>query len=394
MDGRKLRNGSSALLDLSLGERELFARRHADHQFHQVQARDAFRHRVLHLQAGVHLQEIEVLVLADDKLHRARALVFHSLGQLHGLLAHGLAGGFADEGAGRLFDHLLVAALDGALALVQVNDVAVAVAHHLDFDVARLLYKLLDEDAVVAKAVARLVLAGGKALERFLVVEGHAQALATTAGRGLDHHGIANALGDLHRLFGTGNRVVVAGNGVDLGLVGQLLGRNLVAHGRNGVRLGADEGNALVLAALGKGLVLAQEAIAGVHSLGTGLLAGLNDLVGQQIALAAGRGANAHGLVSQLDVAGFLVGVGIDSDGGNAHLAGGSNHPTRNFATVRNQDFCKHSIDSSGDGVACSSPLRGLRQALCRNVRCATVLLRLAMGQNATVGDQDFGEHV
>jgi hypothetical protein len=54
--------------------------------------------------------------------------------------------------------------------------------------------------------------------------------------------------------------------------------------------LGADEGNAFVFAALGKGFVLAQEAIARVHGLCAGLLAGGNDLVGQQVRLAAGRG--------------------------------------------------------------------------------------------------------
>ncbi len=43
------------------------------------------------------------------------------------------------KGDGRFFDHLLVAALDGALALVQVDHVAVAVAQDLDLDVARLL---------------------------------------------------------------------------------------------------------------------------------------------------------------------------------------------------------------------------------------------------------------
>jgi hypothetical protein len=50
-----------------------------------------------------------------------------------------------------------VAALDGAFALVQVHHIAVAVAQHLDLDVARLLHVLFDEHAVVAKAVARFV---------------------------------------------------------------------------------------------------------------------------------------------------------------------------------------------------------------------------------------------
>ena len=36
---------------------------------------------------------------------------------------------------------------------------------------------------------------------------------------------------------------------------------------------------------------------------------------------------------------GFLVGVGVHSDSLDAHLAGGSDDPTRNFATVRDQDF-------------------------------------------------------
>ncbi|MCY1560282.1 hypothetical protein D9M68_974020 [compost metagenome] len=80
---------------------------------------------MLHLQAGVHLQEIEVLVLADHKLHRARALVLHRLGQGHGLLAHGLARGVRNEGRRGLFDHLLVATLDRALAFIQVDHVAV-----------------------------------------------------------------------------------------------------------------------------------------------------------------------------------------------------------------------------------------------------------------------------
>jgi hypothetical protein len=64
------------------------------------------------------------------------------------------ARGLADEGRRRLLDHLLVAALDRAFALMQVHHVAVRIAQHLDLDVARALDELLDEHPVVAEAVA------------------------------------------------------------------------------------------------------------------------------------------------------------------------------------------------------------------------------------------------
>jgi hypothetical protein len=81
-------------LHVFLFNRQFFASGHADHHLDQVEASDGFGHRVLYLQTGVHLQEVEALVFADHKLHRTGRLVFHRLGQLHRLLAHGFAGGF------------------------------------------------------------------------------------------------------------------------------------------------------------------------------------------------------------------------------------------------------------------------------------------------------------
>ena len=88
---------------------------------------------------------VPALIIADGLRQRDR------------LLAHRLAHFGRDEGRGRLLDHLLVAALDRAFALAEIEDVAVLVAEHLDLDMARALDELLDEDAVVAEA--RLALA-------------------------------------------------------------------------------------------------------------------------------------------------------------------------------------------------------------------------------------------
>ena len=90
-------NGPAVALHIGLGNGQLFAIGHANHHLHQVNARNGFGHGVFHLQARVHLQEVEALVFADHKLHGACRLVLHGFGQGHGLLTHGFACGFADE---------------------------------------------------------------------------------------------------------------------------------------------------------------------------------------------------------------------------------------------------------------------------------------------------------
>ena len=59
-------------------------------------------------------------------------------------------------GDGRLLDQLLVAPLGRAVALAQVDDVAVAVAEDLDLDMARALDELLDVERAVAERRLRL----------------------------------------------------------------------------------------------------------------------------------------------------------------------------------------------------------------------------------------------
>ena len=100
----------------------------------------------------------------------------------------------------RLLDDLLVAALDRAFALAQIDDVAMLVAQHLDFDVARIDDEFLDEDAVIAEGRLGFGLGAGEAFLHFGFRIGDAHALAAAAGGGLDHHRIADLAGDLHRL--------------------------------------------------------------------------------------------------------------------------------------------------------------------------------------------------
>ena len=211
-------NSPTVTLHLILRKRQFLACCHTQLQLHQIKSGDALGDGMLHLQTGIHFQEIKILVLADHEFHRARILVINGLGQRHGLFAHGLAGRFADEWRRCFFDDFLVTALNGALTLVEVDHVAESITQHLDFDVARLLDELLDEHALIAKTVARFVAARLEAFCSLLVIESHTQTLPAAAGAGLDHDRIANTFGNFHGLFGRANRVVVTWNGADIGL--------------------------------------------------------------------------------------------------------------------------------------------------------------------------------
>ena len=372
MEGRKLRIGVLGVdaafdrpaLELHVGllELELLAGGDADHLLDEIDAGDELGDGVLDLQARVHLQEVERAVLGGDELHRAGAVVAHGSRQRDRLLAHGLARLGIEQRRGRLLDHLLIAALDRALALAEVEDVAVLVAEHLDLDVARVLDELLDEHAIVAEARLGLRAGEPETLLGLLGVVGDAHALAAAAGRGLDHDGIADLGGDLHGLLGVADLAQVPRHGRDLGLGGRLLALDLVAHGGDGARVGADEDDAGLGQRHGKCLALGQEAVAGVHGLGAGGAAGLDDLVDDEIGLGGRRRADGDGLVRHLDVQAVAIGLGVDRDGLDAELARALDDAAGDLAAIGDQDLLEHRLDLQRNGVR---PLASTGESIC-----------------------------
>ena len=118
--------------------------------------------------------------------------------------ARGVDRDLADPGAERvvdgrrrrLLDELLVAALDRAVPLAEVDHVAVRVGEHLDLDVARVLEVALDVDRRVREvllALPRRRLEGTLGVVR-LADELHA--LAAAARRGLDDQRVPDLLAE------------------------------------------------------------------------------------------------------------------------------------------------------------------------------------------------------
>ena len=186
-------DGVAVDAQLVLGERHLPAGRDDELPFDQILAGDRLGDGMLDLQAGVHLHEEEGAVLVGDELDGAGALVADGLGGGDRRLAHRLAPRRVHVGRRRLLDHLLVAALDRAVALEEIEAVAMAVGEDLDLDMARPRQVLLDQHVIVGEGGLGLALGAGQRVGEFVGALDHPHALAAAAGRGLDQHRKADA---------------------------------------------------------------------------------------------------------------------------------------------------------------------------------------------------------
>jgi hypothetical protein len=127
----KLLIGSSAVmrhsmaqpfvLDLFLLPAQTPAVGDGHHFLDDIHTRHQLGDRVLDLQAGVHLQEVEAAALIQQELHGAGAVVADRLGGLDGHIAHARSQVGVDRHRRRLLDQLLMAALNRAFPLAQAG---------------------------------------------------------------------------------------------------------------------------------------------------------------------------------------------------------------------------------------------------------------------------------
>ena len=208
-----------------------------------------------------------------------------------------------DVGRRRLLEYLLVATLQGTVALTQIDRVSVMVRKHLHLDVAGILEILLEVHRRVAER--RLGLGPGdayRALERRLGVH-DAHAAPAAAARRLHDDRVADLPRDLEGSpSGARAAALRARHAGNAGLGHDMLGGHLVAHQPDGLRRRADEDETALLDALGKVRVLGEKPVAGVDRLGVGDLRRADDRGDIEVALARRRRADAHRLVGELHV--------------------------------------------------------------------------------------------
>ena len=347
-------DGVAVGLDLVLGEAELLegvAGGDLELGLHDIDAGDLLGDGVLDLDSGVHLHEVVATLLVDKELDGTGVSVVEGLAEVDGGLGDAVAQLGVEVVGGGVLDDLLVAALHGAVTLVEVDDVAGAITEDLDLDVAGLFDVALDEDGAVAEGVEGLTGSECEAVLEVLHLGDHSHTLATTTEGGLDDDGEADLLAALLGLLVGGDGTGSTGHDGDVVLDGVLTGGGLIGEDAEGLDGGADEDHAGLLDGVGEVGVLGQEAVAGVDGGDAVLLGDAHDVLDVEVLGDGGLAGIEHeGLVGLGAVKAEAVLLGVDGDGGDAKLLGGSHDTEGDLTTIGGHDLLEGELHVGADG--------------------------------------------
>ena len=162
--------------------RQLLAQRNPQLRLHQIDAGNHLRHRMLHLDARVHLDEVELAVFIHQKFDRPGILVANglqrSLQRLRNVVAHTRR----HHQRRRFFNQLLVPPLDRTLALAQRLRRPVLIGQHLKLNVPRPLDEFLHVQVAVAEGIRRFALRRLIQPRQLVRIPRHAHAASAAAG--------------------------------------------------------------------------------------------------------------------------------------------------------------------------------------------------------------------
>ena len=258
------------------------ASRDAQLGLHQVDVGDLLGHRVLDLDAGVHLDEHVAPGPVDEELHRARVDVADRAGERHGVGADPLAQSGVQVRRGRDFHHLLMPALHRAVPVEQVDHVARGVREDLHLDVPRVDDRLLQVHGGVTERGLRFPHRGPQRLRQLGGGADPAHAASPSPGHRLDEHRELHGPGRLDQ----DRRVSARRAGRhhrQPGRAGRGDRPGLVARQFQDVRGRPDEGDPGPGAALGEIGVLGQEPVPRVDRVGARGARGREDLGDRQV---------------------------------------------------------------------------------------------------------------
>jgi len=181
-------DGVAARRERVLAQRQRFAEGEPDLLAHQVDAVHLLGDRVLDLEPGVHLEEVEAALRVHQELDRPQRLVARRGDDRQRRFAEPAPLPGRHHRRRALLDHLLVAALDRALALADVHGAAVAVGRDLDLDVAGPDHQALHVHPIVPEEGPALRARPVEGRRELVALADRAHPLAATAGHRLEQH--------------------------------------------------------------------------------------------------------------------------------------------------------------------------------------------------------------
>jgi hypothetical protein len=223
-----------------------------------------------------------------------------------------------------------------------MDRIAAPVAEHLDLDVARTLQVFFKIDRVVAERGLGLGAGGGERHRQLVLKVRNLHAAAAATGRGLHQHRKADLAGDGDGVLVGGDAAIGAGNAGNAKRLRRALGFDLVAHLPDVLGLGADKMDVVLGQDFGEARVLRQEAVARMHGVGAGDLAGREQRRDVEVAVFRRRRADADAFVGEAHMHRVGVGGRMHGDRRNAELLAGAEHPERDLAAVGDEDFVEH----------------------------------------------------
>jgi hypothetical protein len=294
------------------------------------------------LDPRVDFDEVEIVILVDDELDRARVGVIGPADHSHRRLADRLA---SFGGQCRTWAPLRSVSGDAAGRCNRVRgsgDVAVQIGDDLNFDVSRLARHTFPGRRHRCRKPRRLRCGPGPDAD--FSIDGslaHSHPLAATAGGRFDQNRVADVGGDSDRLVIVIDQTIAARDhghpeAIAIDRAVFLSPSISIASGVGPMKSISQAANFIEVG------VLRQKAVAGVDRVDAADFGRADDLIDPQIAVRAAWRADAERLIGQADVHRIGVGLAVNGDRLDPHLATGSNDSQRDLASVGDQNPVVH----------------------------------------------------
>ncbi len=318
-----------------------------DLRLDDIDACHLFGDGVLDLDSRVHFNEVEFAGIGIHQIFDgACADIVRRLGDAQRIGGEfGALFGRQVRGGGAL-DDLLVAALDRAVALEEMDHITMRVTQNLALDVAGALDELFQIDFVLAEGGLGFTLAFVHFTQQLLGSRSRAHAATAAAPGRLEHDGIADLFGQpLDFVFVVRQRVGCR-NDRNADRDGEIARGDLVAELAHRLRLRADEDDAVFGAGFRKFRAFGEKTIARMDRIGAGKLGNTDDLVDRQIAFDRPEvtfqmrpAADLVALVRLEAVKRQLVFLRPDRHGLDAEFVCSAENADRDFRTVCDENF-------------------------------------------------------